>query len=386
MAQLLTDPSKRQNPRFSPKFDFFWKDESLDPLKALNKSSGILTYYRNTGFGSNYYNECVSPQAMTRLWPKQIALPVLISLSDELILKHWPDGDHNLWLIGLPKAPAAADGGIMEPNLFVTHDYFHLHTFSDSFYSRALHAAIIPIKDGACDCIRLMHEYFSDKNIFNFFESKQAIYYDSVKEMKNWVYAATDSDEKRLRIFSAFYLFHESVFYFDVKFIKNPYYLPAKFKNLTLEHLSNQNYYRSLLPQNMQNIFMPENNRSGDEKNNELKKIKSKITDLCDFLYDKYDQNKDEWYNICDYFATALIDNIFKKEFGNTIYPNVSFFFEKEQEYIILTFLVDAQNNIIHKVIATPEIDKNITELRLPDLAHPAYPYNELSDLSDRIT
>jgi hypothetical protein len=106
MAQLLTDPSKRQNPRFSPEFDFFWKDKSLDPLKAMAGSSGILTYYRNTGFGSKYYNECFSPQAMTRLWPKQIALPVLISLSDELILKHWQDGEHNLWLIGSPKAPA----------------------------------------------------------------------------------------------------------------------------------------------------------------------------------------------------------------------------------------------------------------------------------------
>jgi hypothetical protein len=133
---------------------------------------------------------------------------------------------------------------------------------------------------------------------------------------------------------------------------------------------------------------MPENNRSGDEKNNELKKIKSKITDLCDILYDKYDENKDEWKNIITSgsFAIESNYNTFKKESGDTIYPNVSYFIKKKQENLFLTFLVDGQNNIIHKVIVTPEIDKYITELRLPDLAHPAYPYNELSDLSDRIT
>jgi hypothetical protein len=288
LSQLLTNPEDRRHASFTPKFDDLLKE--LPYPSSANIIDDIIKYLST--YGTPYYRHVLSPvEGMANLFPDYVPLVAPISLTAEDIFDNLPNETNRLWFVGLALSKVEADGSLMTPLKFFLHDLFHL-----SVYAQNTHLAKWKF---------LYAERFIEDKLF--LPKQRNALYKAQELARDWINEAADEEEKTLRLFVSFYLFHESIFpvsigdVFRNSFKKDSFKKESKkFLDLSYnnsKHLRNPRFYRTLLPESMQGIFVADpysGDPRSDEETSALEKIMEKIRELYEYISGKSELTEDE--------------------------------------------------------------------------------------------
>jgi hypothetical protein len=293
LSQLLTNPEDLRRAPYKEEFDYFLKELTIDPISDIIK---YLSTYRTP-----YYRHVLSPvEGMANLFPDYVPLVVPISLTAEDIFDNLPNETNRLWFVGLALSVVEADGYLMTPPQFFLHDLFHITVYAQNTH-----------------LLKLNLRFSWEMKECSVLDDQRRALYEAQKLARNWIDEAT-GEERTLRLFVSFYLFHESRFPISIGDVfRKKYDDKDKLSNLLAKNLSDPTYYRNLLPEYLKRIFygtytVSSGHTLSTDQQLEAKEniMKPKVCELCQYISENTELTEDEKERLQPSFGIDFYDRL----------------------------------------------------------------------------